>query len=165
MQCEKATYIAHLLAPPHPALQGDSWGNTQSTVSPLCQESTGPYLDYPAQKYIEALQVKERVTALFEAALSGEVDALVMPTRLCTAPKVPDDLEEQKMLRKWEKDRSNTAVFNVTGQPSISIPTGFDGGGLPTSLQLACAQWEDAKALRLAHAFQQRTAYHREHPA
>ena len=124
MQCEKATYIAHLLAPPHPALQGDSWGNTQGSVSPLCQESTGPYLDYPAHLYIEALQVKERVTALFEAALSGEVDALVMPTRLCTAPKVPDDLEEQKVLRKWEKDRSNTAVFNVTGQPSISIPTG-----------------------------------------
>ena len=34
-----------------PALQGDSWGNTQSTVSPLCQESTGPYLDYPAHLY------------------------------------------------------------------------------------------------------------------
>lgn len=164
MQCEKATYIAHLLAPPHPALASDSWGNTQSNVSPLCQEATGPYLDFPAQKYIEALHTKERVTNMFEAALSGEVDALVMPTRLCTAPKVPADLQEQKVIRKWEKDRSNTAIFNVTGQPAISIPTGFDALGLPTSIQVAAAKWEDAVVLRLAHAFQSRTDHHLKHP-
>ena len=164
MQCEKATYIAHLLQPPHPALKGDSWGNTQSKVSPLCQEATGPYLDFPAHKYIEALHTKERVTTLFETALSGTVDALVMPTRLCTAPKVPADLEEQKLLRKWEKDRSNTALFNVTGEPAISIPTGFGAHGLPTSIQIAAAKWEDALVLRLAHAFQQRTDYHLKHP-
>lgn len=164
MQCEKATYISHLLAQPHPALQGDSWGNTQSSVSELCQDSTGPYLGFPAHKYIEALHTKERVTAMFEAILTKDVDVLVMPTRLCTAPALPTDLEDQKVLRKWEKDRSNTAVFNVTGQPTISIPTGFDAVGLPTAMQISAAQWEDARVLQLAHAFQQRTDFHLKHP-
>ena len=48
------------------------------------------------------------------------------------------------------------------GPPILNLE---NPSGMPTSLQLACAQWEDAKVLRLAHAFQQRTAYHRAHPA
>ena len=29
-----------------------------------------------------------------------------------------------------------TAIFNVTGQPAISVPVGVDGGGLPLAVQL-----------------------------
>jgi aspartyl-tRNA(Asn)/glutamyl-tRNA(Gln) amidotransferase subunit A len=46
-----------------------------------------------------------------------------------------------------------TAPFNLSGQPAISVPCGFDSDGLPIGLQIATRSGTDALTLSIAHAF------------
>ena len=50
-----------------------------------------------------------------------------------------------------------TAPFNLSGQPAISVPCGFDRGGLPIGLQIATRAGHDGLALRIAAAFEHET--------
>jgi amidase len=42
------------------------------------------------------------------------------------------------------------AVFNVTGQPAAAVPWGFDGNGIPTSIQLVGRPFDEATLLSLS---------------
>jgi Asp-tRNA(Asn)/Glu-tRNA(Gln) amidotransferase A subunit family amidase len=59
---------------------------------------------------------------------------------------------------------SNLLLTNLTGHPAVVVPNGFDDRGHPTSLSFIGRLFEEAKALRLARAFQQATDFHRRHP-
>ncbi|MEZ5265289.1 MAG: amidase family protein [Acidimicrobiales bacterium] len=50
--------------------------------------------------------------------------------------------------------------WNGTGFPALAVPMGFDPDGLPLSLQLIARPFEDAVALTVGHAYQQRTDRH-----
>jgi aspartyl-tRNA(Asn)/glutamyl-tRNA(Gln) amidotransferase subunit A len=54
-----------------------------------------------------------------------------------------------------------TMPFNITGLPSVSFPCGFSEQGLPIGLQIAGRPFEEATVLRIAHAYQQLTDWHR----
>jgi aspartyl-tRNA(Asn)/glutamyl-tRNA(Gln) amidotransferase subunit A len=58
-----------------------------------------------------------------------------------------------------------TAPFNVTGQPVVSVCTGYGEGGLPVGAQIVGRPFEDALALRAGHAFECATAAERRRPA
>jgi amidase len=47
----------------------------------------------------------------------------------------------------------NTAPFDITGHPSISVPC-RDVNGLPVGLMLTGRSFEDATVLRAAHAYE-----------
>ncbi|MDH7512920.1 MAG: amidase [Clostridiales bacterium] len=60
---------------------------------------------------------------------------------------------------------SNNLLFtNLTGHPAVVVPNGFNEKGSPTSLSFIGNLYEEAKALRLALAFQQATDFHLKHP-
>jgi aspartyl-tRNA(Asn)/glutamyl-tRNA(Gln) amidotransferase subunit A len=61
--------------------------------------------------------------------------------------------------------RSNMAPFNMTGLPTLAIPCGFTGDGLPLSLQISGRPFEEATVLRAGHAYEQATEWHRRRPA
>jgi aspartyl-tRNA(Asn)/glutamyl-tRNA(Gln) amidotransferase subunit A len=44
--------------------------------------------------------------------------------------------------------------------PGISVPCGFVDG-LPVGLQIIAPRFEDARVFRVAHAYEQATAFHR----
>ena len=50
-------------------------------------------------------------------------------------------------------DRQARLVFNVTGTPAISVPTGFSSTGLPLAMQIAGRAFDDATVYRIAHAY------------
>ena len=54
--------------------------------------------------------------------------------------------------------------FNLTGLPAISIPCGFTSTGLPIGLQIAGKPFDEATVLRVAHAYEQHTDWHRRQP-
>ena len=57
-----------------------------------------------------------------------------------------------------------TCPFDLSGTPTITLPSGFDSTGLPITLQLAGARLGEPVLIRAGHAFQTQTDWHRRHP-
>jgi amidase len=49
----------------------------------------------------------------------------------------------------------NTAAFDVTGHPALSVPCGM-AGGLPIGMMLVGRHFEDDMVLRVAAAYEQK---------
>jgi len=58
----------------------------------------------------------------------------------------------------------NTSPFNVYGWPTVSVPCGFTRAGLPIGLQISGPNGAEATVLRVAHAYEQATDWHRRRP-
>ena len=54
--------------------------------------------------------------------------------------------------------------ITVTGQPAISVPSGFTNDGLPVGLQLVGRPQDDLGVLQLAHAFEKATGFYNNVP-
>jgi Asp-tRNA(Asn)/Glu-tRNA(Gln) amidotransferase A subunit family amidase len=92
----------------------------------------------------------------------ADIDLLVTPTMPMPAPAIADLRADPEALRPAElKLLRNTRPFNVWGLPAISLPCGFTQSGLPIGLQIAGPHWREDLVLRLAHAYEQATAWHR----
>jgi len=118
-------------------------------------------LETPVASYIRALEFRKQVEAAYESHLVG-IDAYVVPTSpILPEPIADDPTEERPPQAKFR----NTSVFDNTHQPSISVPNGFDADGLPTGLMISTALFEDARALRIGHAYQQATEFHLQRPS
>ncbi len=59
---------------------------------------------------------------------------------------------------------NNLLLTNLTGHPAVVVPNGFNEKGSPTSLSFIGNLFKEAKALRLALAYQQATDFHLQHP-
>jgi len=98
-------------------------------------------------------------------AVFSEVDVLVTPTTPIAAPAIADLKADPDALRPAElKLLRNTRPFNVWGLPAISVPCGFTQSGLPIGLQIEGPHWREDLVLRLAHAYEQATAWHGRRP-
>jgi Asp-tRNA(Asn)/Glu-tRNA(Gln) amidotransferase A subunit family amidase len=58
----------------------------------------------------------------------------------------------------------NTAVTNLTGQPCVIVPHGFNEKGNPTSLTFVGRVFGEAPLLALAKRYQDSTPWHSKHP-
>jgi len=95
-------------------------------------------------------------------AVFADVDVLVTPTTPVPAPVIADLKMNPDALRPAElKLLRDTRPFNVWGLPAISVPCGFTESGLRIGLQIAGPHWREDLVLRLAHAYEQATAWHR----
>ncbi len=84
----------------------------------------------------------------------GNYDLILSPTLAAPAPRlgaIDMDTEDLKgYMQVTNRYTAFTQLFNVTGQPAISLPLGVSSGGLPIGVQLAAAQGGEALLLRLA---------------
>lgn len=113
--------------------------------------------------YAEGVQRTQHLSRrIVEAFVSG-YDLLVTPTMSCLPPPVgfwrtgaADD--PMTPLLKSYPLAVFTSLFNVTGQPAISVPVHHDAAtGLPVGVQLVAAPWREdlllqvSRTLELAH--------------
>ena len=54
--------------------------------------------------------------------------------------------------------------FNITGQPAMSVCTGFGAGALPMAMQFIARPFQEAKLLRAAHAYEMATCWRERRP-
>ena len=95
-------------------------------------------------------------------AIFADVDVLVTPTVPIPAPAIADLKANPEALRPAElRLLRNTRPFNVWGLPAISVSCGFTRSGLPIGLQIAGPPWREDLVLRVAHAYEQATAWHK----
>jgi amidase len=90
-----------------------------------------------------------------------EYDALLTPT-LAQPPEplgkyasTRTDLDFVGFMRLSDEINMHLPLFNVTGQPAISVPLGQSKSGLPIGVQLVARFGDEATLIRLASAFEQ----------
>jgi aspartyl-tRNA(Asn)/glutamyl-tRNA(Gln) amidotransferase subunit A len=123
-----------------------------------------PGLFYPATRYLEALSMRAGVTQEFvEKALNG-VDLLHLPTIPIPVPTIEESTSGPDVPRIIGTAGHCTRGINYLGLPSISVPAGFDGRGLPVGFQLVGRPFTEGLLLRAADAFQRVTDWHKRKP-
>jgi aspartyl-tRNA(Asn)/glutamyl-tRNA(Gln) amidotransferase subunit A len=91
------------------------------------------------------------------------LDVLVAPTTPITATPIGQELVRigDKELPVGASLSRLTRPANMTGLPAISVPCGFSTEGLPLGFQIIGRPFEEAIVLRVAHAYQSATEWHR----
>jgi aspartyl-tRNA(Asn)/glutamyl-tRNA(Gln) amidotransferase subunit A len=118
-----------------------------------------------ASDYLKSQRARTLLQKGFARALE-QTDVLVLPTLPAFSPPVGEVYVQSGDLREHVVDAFTRfcVPFNLTGLPSISIPCGFNSGGLPIGMQIAGRPLEEATVLRVAHAFQRETRWHLKRP-
>jgi len=57
-----------------------------------------------------------------------------------------------------------TISVNLAGLPALSLPCGFDDDGMPIGMQIIGKPFDEAIILRVAHAYEQSTEWHKKKP-
>ncbi len=94
----------------------------------------------PAVEYIRAMRERTLLQQNFHAFME-KWDVLIVPTGTATLQ-----------------------ITNLTGHPQVAVPCGFLNGNNPQSVIFTGRLYEEGTALRVAHAFEQATEWHKMHP-
>lgn len=97
------------------------------------------------------IEWQRKMARLFES-----IDVLLLPAT--PRPATPIDDSDPLALSKGNLTRF-TRMFNLTGQPALTLPGGFTGAGLPIGLQLVGAPWREDVILHVARAYEQATQW------
>jgi amidase len=116
----------------------------------------GTYINnnFGPRYYGKALNISRRLTAAYDKVLES-YDLLLMPTTPMKATKLPaaDASREEYVARALEMI-TNTAPFDITHHPAMSLPCGMVDG-LPVGLMLIGKHFDEMTIYRAAHAFEQ----------
>jgi len=113
-----------------------------------------------AVSYLKAQQVRTVIKEEYLAALA-EVDALLYPT----SPMVPfKPSESPSSIEDIPSVGRCTLALNLAGLPGLSVPCGFTKNGLPIAMQIVGRHFDEARLLRIGHAYEQATDWHTRRP-
>ena len=117
--------------------------------------------NFHGRVYAKAQNVRPAYIKAYDTALA-DVDVLVMPTCIMTAPKNHRpgsylEAVEDNLLSASRGGSRNTQPFNYTGHPALALPVGKSPAGLPVSMQLVGRFFDDPLLMRVAHAYQHAT--------
>ncbi len=130
----------------------------------LTRQSLQRGLQITAVEYLR-MQQQRRVYSSTIRANMQNVHAVVLPTT--PIPAFPVEQIDQEIDIDGIPEITGgallrlTRAFNLTGLPALSLPCGFTSEGLPIGLQIAGKPFEESMILRIAHAYQQLTDWHR----
>jgi amidase len=118
--------------------------------------------------YAEGVRKTQHLSRRIVEAFVTSFDLLVTPTMACLPPPVgawrasADDDPLMALLNSYPMALF-TSLFNVTGQPAISVPIHHDEAtGLPVGVQIVAAPWREdlllqvSRTLELAHPWTDR---------
>jgi amidase len=113
--------------------------------------------------YAQAVRKTQALSRQIVEAFAASCDLLVTPTMACLPPAIgalTANLDEDPLMPLFNSYPMAvfTSLFNVTGQPAISLPVHHDlATDLPVGVQLVAAPWREdlllqvARGLELAH--------------
>jgi Asp-tRNA(Asn)/Glu-tRNA(Gln) amidotransferase A subunit family amidase len=113
-----------------------------------------------ADAYQAALRRREDLRPR-AAQVYRDADVLITPAAPFTAPATTPPVDTPE----GELEGLFTAVFNVTGDPALVLPCGWDPGGLPIGIQLSAPRGADMPLLAAAALIEEALAFGRHAPA
>ena len=121
----------------------------------------------PASVYIRAMRGRVLVRRQVLDALQ-QYDALISPTAANPPPRIDASKEKVDTTADMEKRvllrRMQGYTFSIANVPAISVPCGFASSSLPIALQIAGRPFAEGTVFRVAHAYEQATPWHTQHP-
>ena len=110
--------------------------------------------------YAKAQQVRTLIKRDFDEAFE-QVDIIAAPTTPKTAFRFGENTGDP--LQMYLEDVF-TLPASLAGVPGLSVPCGFNGDGLPIGLQLIAPSLREDLLLRVGHAYEQSTEWHKRAP-
>lgn len=112
------------------------------------------YSTLAGASYAKAQNLVPHARAAYDEALS-RYDVLVMPTLPYVASELPDvaAIDRGTYLGHALGMIANTAPFDATGHPALSVPAGLVDG-LPVGMMIIGKHFDDATVLRVGQAFE-----------
>ncbi|HEX3982553.1 MAG TPA: amidase, partial [Acidisoma sp.] len=134
-----------------------SWRDRANDLSDTLKISMfiGEYFtpQYRGRFYAKAQNIARRLKAAYDSAF-GQYDLLLMPTLPIVASKLPEpDADLLTYTSRAFEMIANTAPFDVTGHPAMSIPCGMSDG-LPVGAMLIAKHWNESTIYAAAGAFE-----------
>jgi aspartyl-tRNA(Asn)/glutamyl-tRNA(Gln) amidotransferase subunit A len=110
--------------------------------------------------YLKAQKIRRLIARDFTEAFKS-CDVIMGPA----SPSVAYDIgtKTTDIVQMYLED-VYTIPINLAGLPGMSIPCGFGDKGRPVGLQIVGNYFDEARMLRVAHAFQQATEWHTRAP-
>ncbi|KAK7186941.1 hypothetical protein DPSP01_011609 [Paraphaeosphaeria sporulosa] len=118
--------------------------------------------NYPGL-YAKTMNIAQQIRDSYEK-LFQEYDIIVMPTTPFVAPSNIEWKEGDSPMAALKPSMgitTNTAIFNVTGHPAMSLPVGFASSHedattrLPVGMQIVGGLWQEQKILNAALAWEE----------
>ena len=110
--------------------------------------------------YLKAQKIRRVISDDFTKAFE-KCDVIVGPTTPSTAFKIGE--KTQDPVSMYLNDIFTNTV-NLAGLPSLSMPVGLDGSGLPIGMQLIGRFMDETSLIGTAHQFQLETDWHEQCP-
>ena len=117
----------------------------------------------PAVHYLEALSRRGPILRALGRDVFGKVDIFATPTIRMKVPTLQaTDIDAGKpgAVEAFNALSINTRAINYMGLPSVSVPCGFDGDGLPIGFQIQGRPFAEGRSLKVADAYQCDTDWH-----
>jgi aspartyl-tRNA(Asn)/glutamyl-tRNA(Gln) amidotransferase subunit A len=123
-------------------------------------------LDIPAKDYLKAMRIrrimKEQIQKMF-----ADVDVLLAPSRPLPATKLTEPLDRFSSVNLPPGTSGFRALIpaaNLAGLPGISLPCGF-ADKMPLGIHVVGPPFSENTLVAIGTAFQQKTDWHKQHPA
>ncbi len=104
-------------------------------------------------------QIRHFVSRVFDT-----VDLVITPTSPIPPFAIADLTDPNTARPKELQMLHDTRPFDMLALPTISVPCGFTGEGLPIGMQISGPLGAEATVLRLAYAYEQATQWHKRKP-
>jgi len=145
------------LAPSEPA--------QEELLLPITRYLRGRGMQVTASELIMSQAYLQAVTRTAVRILN-EYDALLSPT-LASLPAPVGYFDEVDPVGNFERQKRftpYTALYNVSGQPAVSIPLHWTGDGLPVGIMLAGRMAEEATLISLSAQIEAARPWRDRHP-
>jgi amidase len=160
---------------------GQTWYDIETVEALIANEKTFPNradeygpgfrtaLEYgqsvSATTYALAMRKRAEFSARLHRMLAG-IDCFICPSMgNATRTKSPEPTVAS--YEDWVRLVPNdvfTKPFNFAGVPTLSVPCGFSGEGLPLSVQFVASRLDEGMLCRVGYAYEQATPWHKKHP-
>jgi aspartyl-tRNA(Asn)/glutamyl-tRNA(Gln) amidotransferase subunit A len=114
---------------------------------------------YTGADYVQSQRVR-RVVQRALAQVYERVDLVLTPTSSVPAMRLDELTPDLSWFRLI-----HTPYWDITGNPVMSLPAGFNGDGMPLAVQLAGRPFDEVSVLRAGDAYQRVTNWHLQRPA
>lgn len=129
---------------------------TAETRRRICLGTYALSAGYADEFYKRAQKARTLFVQEFERVFE-HCDSLLMPVTPHPASKAGEFADDP--LKEYLEDLF-TVPASLAGHPSLALPGGFTGGGLPVGMQIIGRKFHEGELFQIGHAFQSVTKWH-----